>query len=143
MPDYEELIREICLTSYVHKMYDGGTYKRMVGDDDEASTAIAKAVYTWASKQEGYNSAIRELGELKAKVYAYEQIIANSNFKPMLHEDSKKFAGSVADILDKIKDEISIPLEMHGSIAEYDEGYDNAVNRVITIIEKYKEGGKG
>ena len=84
MPDYEELIREICLTSYVHKMYDGSTYKTMVGDNDEASTAIAKAVYTWASKQEGYNSAIRELGELKAKVYAYEKIIANSNFAPMV-----------------------------------------------------------
>lgn len=26
----------------------------------------------------------KEIGELKAKVYAYEQIIANSNFAPMI-----------------------------------------------------------
>lgn len=30
-----------------------------------------------------------EIGELKAKVYAYEQIIANSNFAPMIAEMKK------------------------------------------------------
>ncbi|MCR5451990.1 MAG: hypothetical protein K6F00_05110 [Lachnospiraceae bacterium] len=31
-----------------------------------------------------------EMGELKAKVYAYEQIIANSNFAPMLVKPKEK-----------------------------------------------------
>lgn len=31
----------------------------------------------------------KRLGELEAKCYAYEQIIANSNFKPILPPDSK------------------------------------------------------
>ncbi len=30
-----------------------------------------------------------EIGVLKAKVYAYEQIIANSNFAPMIEEKTK------------------------------------------------------
>lgn len=38
-----------------------------------------------------------EMGELKAKVYAYEQIIANSNFAPMIvkpKENYKVYKGS-------------------------------------------------
>lgn len=31
----------------------------------------------------------KEMGELKAKVYAYERIIANSNFAPMIIKDSE------------------------------------------------------
>ena len=31
-----------------------------------------------------------EMGELKAKVYAYEQIIANSNFAPILVKPKEK-----------------------------------------------------
>lgn len=32
-----------------------------------------------------------EMGELKAKVYAYEQIIANSNFAPMLVKPKENY----------------------------------------------------
>lgn len=32
----------------------------------------------------------KEVGELKAKVYAYEQIIANSNFAPIVIKDSEE-----------------------------------------------------
>lgn len=84
MPDYEELIKQICITSYDHRMYDGSIYKRSVGDDDEAMTAIAKTVYTWASKLISYNEMIQKLGELEAKVKVYESIIVNSNFAPMV-----------------------------------------------------------
>ena len=31
----------------------------------------------------------KEIGELKAKVYAYEQIIANSNFAPIIIKESE------------------------------------------------------
>lgn len=140
MPDYEELIREICLTSYVHKMYDGGTYKRMVGDDDEASTAIAKAVYTWASKQEGYNSAIRELGELKAKVYAYEQIIANSNFKPVIPENDVKPEEMVADALGKVRDELITMLVEGDPINEFSQGYHEAVRQALDMVQGHMRG---
>ena len=36
-----------------------------------------------------------EIGELKAKVYAYEKIIANSNFAPMLDNTRKEKADMV------------------------------------------------
>jgi hypothetical protein len=32
----------------------------------------------------------KEIGELKAKVYAYEQIIANSNFAPIIIKNSEE-----------------------------------------------------
>ena len=43
---------------------------------------IAWIVRDWAQKQ-GNETATR-IAELEAKVYAYEQIIANSNFKAVL-----------------------------------------------------------
>ena len=33
----------------------------------------------------------KEIGELKAKVYAYEQIIANSNFAPIIIKGSEDY----------------------------------------------------
>jgi hypothetical protein len=33
----------------------------------------------------------KEIGELKAKVYAYEQIIANSNFAPIIIKESEDY----------------------------------------------------
>ena len=38
-----------------------------------------------------------EMGELKAKVYAYEQIIANSNFAPMLVVKAKEKAVDIGE----------------------------------------------
>lgn len=39
----------------------------------------------------------RELGELKAKVYVYEKIIANSNFAPMLNMESENEQMSILE----------------------------------------------
>ena len=41
-------------------------------------------------RQFALDSHDAEIGELKAKVYAYEQIIANSNFAPILIKPKKK-----------------------------------------------------
>lgn len=41
-----------------------------------------------------------EIGELKAKVYAYEKIIANSNFAPILDNKKEK-----DDIVEKVEDD--------------------------------------
>jgi len=89
MPEYEELIKEISMAEYNHRFCDGTHSRMTVGDDDALVTAIAKTIYTWASKQEVYNDLVKRIAELEARVYAYEQIIAKSNFEPMLLERIK------------------------------------------------------
>lgn len=46
--------------------------------------AVRNVVYTWGAKQETFTTTAKKIAELEAKVYAYEAIIANSNFAPML-----------------------------------------------------------
>lgn len=50
---------------------------------------IKTAVVEWYDMYFGSEHA-REIGELKAKVYTYEHIIANSNFSPILQFDKDK-----------------------------------------------------
>ena len=45
---------------------------------------IEEIVKTWGAEQLTEVESARKIGALEAKVYAYEQIIANSNFKPLL-----------------------------------------------------------
>ena len=86
MKDLEKLIDGICSAEYTWNM-DGKTRSSRVCslyDDDNKRGAIAKAVYEWASEQLTDIEAEKKLAELEAKVYAYEKIIANSNFVPMV-----------------------------------------------------------
>lgn len=140
MPDFEELIREVCLTSYDHKFYDGTHSRMMVGDDDNASTAIAKTIYTWASKQQGYTDMVREVGELKAKVYTYEQVIANSNFKPVIPENDVKPKEMVADALSKVRDELITMLVEGNPINEFQQGYHEAVRQALDMVQRHMRG---
>lgn len=62
--------------------YSGSTYMHSVISKD--NLGLVKAVVTeWYDMYFG-NEYGRKIGELEAKVYAYEQIIANSNFAPMI-----------------------------------------------------------
>ena len=53
----------------------------------EYQPIIENAVKTWWAEQLTDIDASKRIGELEAKVYAYEKIIANSNFKPLILAD--------------------------------------------------------
>lgn len=56
---------------------------------------IREIVKTWGAEQTTEIESAKRIGELEAKVYAYEQIIAKSNFKPMLDNNRKASVGRV------------------------------------------------
>lgn len=62
--------------------YSGSKYMCKVISENHMPL-IKTAVVEWYDMYFGLEYA-RKIGELEAKVYAYEQIIANSNFAPML-----------------------------------------------------------
>ena len=54
---------------------------------------IFNEIMSWYKDQNISNEIIeckRKIAELEAKVYAYEKIIANSNFAPIMRENSEK-----------------------------------------------------
>ena len=85
MKDLDKLLDKICSAEYEYISYDGRKEKTRVcfGDSNER-TAIAGAISEWAMEQLTDIEAEKRIGELEAKVYAYEKIIANSNFAPMI-----------------------------------------------------------
>lgn len=84
--DLKDLISVICNTEYEYRSYNGEKTKKKIisGYDGGAEKqALEKAVFEWGISLADEDKAY-ELGELKAKCYAYEKIIANSNFAPLL-----------------------------------------------------------
>ena len=54
---------------------------------------IFNEIMSWYKDQNISNEIIeckRKIAELEAKVYAYEKIIANSNFAPIMRENSEE-----------------------------------------------------
>ena len=90
MTDLKELINDICFAEYEYIGFEKKRETRRVGegvysaDREAVRSAISGAVYSWASKQLSDVDMSKRIGELEAKVYAYEKIIANSNFAPMI-----------------------------------------------------------
>ena len=90
MTNLEELISEICFAEYDYIGYEKQRETRRVGDGtysankESVRAAISGAVYGWASKQMSDIDMSKRIGELEAKVYTYEKIIANSNFAPVV-----------------------------------------------------------
>ena len=74
-----ELIERLNSAKIRHK---GNDFDSDVIFYDEGKEKMAWIVRDWAQKQG--NEAATRIAELEAKVYAYEQIIANSNFKAVL-----------------------------------------------------------
>lgn len=85
MKDLDKLLDMICSAEYEYISYDKRKEKTKVCfGDSNARTAIAGAISEWAMEQMTDIEAEKRIGELEAKVYAYEKIIANSNFAPMI-----------------------------------------------------------
>lgn len=86
MKDLDKLLDKICSAEYEY--YD--TYDkrketmRVCYGNPEERRAIAGAISEWATEQITDIEAEKRIGLLEAKVYAYEKIIANSNFAPMV-----------------------------------------------------------
>lgn len=68
--------------------YSGSKYMSTV-ISEKHMPLIKTTVVEWYDMYFGSEYA-RKIGELEAKVYAYEQIIANSNFAPMLQPLSRE-----------------------------------------------------
>lgn len=98
MKDLDKLLDKICSAEYEYfSSYDKRMTKTKVcyGDSNERR-AIAGAIEEWAMEQITDIEAEKRIGLLEAKVYAYEKIIANSNFAPMVQPiivDEFKFDG--------------------------------------------------
>lgn len=83
-----ELIDNICNASYTKEVCGHTDEYTIVSRYSNSRTqeraAITQAVYGWAAKRLDDTELRKKVGELEAKCYAYEKIIANSNFAPMI-----------------------------------------------------------
>ena len=91
MLDLDELCRRLFSATYRDK---GDSYDFSV-ISSRHEEKIKEIVKTWGAEQATEVESSKRIGELEAKVYAYEQIIANSNFKPMLVNNRKTSIGRV------------------------------------------------
>lgn len=92
----DDLIDELLKKTYKTKYSSGyGYYDSRLISGEEAQAALKNVIYDWASKQVSSNDMNKKLGELEAKVYAYEKIIANSNFKPVLIVEDENGKGKL------------------------------------------------
>lgn len=82
--DVERLISKLFNATYMWKGTTGSYRDTAIHDDEAARGAITGAVYEWATEEITDNDKDKKIAELEAKVYAYEKIIANSNFAPMV-----------------------------------------------------------
>lgn len=75
----KELMYSLAQLKYTSKSQNHSYSFNVIGEDNLPSVEVV-------IRQHLLNDYNQELGDLKAKVYAYEKIIANSNFAPMLKE---------------------------------------------------------
>lgn len=74
-----------------------GTYEDEHGEEyrilyrQEQKKAISKIIYEWGAKQLKDADLYRQLGELEAKCFAYEQIISKSNFRAFITDGRIEF----------------------------------------------------
>ena len=57
---------------------------------DEQKAVAKEIIYGWAAEQISDVELNKKCAELEAKCYAYEKIIANSNFAPVMQEKPKE-----------------------------------------------------
>lgn len=85
MKNLDKLLDMVCSAEYEYISYDKRKEKtRVCFCDSSERAAIAGAISEWAMEQLTDIEAEKRIGLLEAKVYAYEKIIANSNFAPMV-----------------------------------------------------------
>jgi len=85
--DIDELTKKVCNAEYTEpSLLDRGkmeTYK-VCGYSDARRVAIRRAIIEYAI-QRAPSEIAAKIAELEAKVFAYEKIIANSTFAPLLN----------------------------------------------------------
>lgn len=78
----DDLVSKIMSLEYEEKGYSGGTFQYNVVHEKHRDM-VKTAIVEWYDMNFGVEYG-RKIAELEAKVYAYEHIIANSNFLPIL-----------------------------------------------------------
>ena len=78
--DIDNLIERLMSLTYKR---DGGRYVFDVISEEHRDKVTAE-IMNWYKTQDEVNYDKKRIAELEAKVYAYEKIIANSNFAPIL-----------------------------------------------------------
>ena len=78
----DNLVSKLMSLKYEDKGYSGGTYQYDVVSKKHRDM-VKIAIVEWYDMNFGAEYG-RKIGELEAKVYTYEKIIANSNFAPIL-----------------------------------------------------------
>ena len=79
-------------------------------------------------RQYALDSHDAELGTLQAKVYAYEQIIANSNFAPMIDCEQAEQLQAIIENLQEIK------------AKQVNETLDKIIEEIIELMRKQNVG---
>ena len=84
--DIESLLQKLFSLEYVSadSRSCSNSYP-VIGDYRGQRTLVRNAVEEWYLEQKGRQNV--KIAELEAKVYTYEKIIANSNFKPLLERE--------------------------------------------------------
>ena len=138
----DKLIEDICSREYEYRGYDGKMTKtKVVSQFDsgkvEARAAISGAVYEWGSQHITDFERDRKLGELEAKCFAYEKLISNSNFAPMVMDDGK------SDLM-KVFDEMQARL---ANVATFHDIYEDGMtgpymcqhDEVMKVVGEYRD----
>lgn len=81
--DIDNLIERLMSLTYKS---DGGRYDFDVISEDHRDKVTAE-IMSWYKTQDEVNYDKKRIAELEAKVYAYEKIIANSNFAPIISKE--------------------------------------------------------
>ena len=87
--DLDNLIERLMSLTYRDK---SDTYDFTIISDSHKDK-VSNEIMSWYKTQNIGNEIIeykRKIAELEAKVYAYEKIIANSNFAPIIREISEE-----------------------------------------------------
>ena len=81
--DIDNLIERLMRLTYKR---DSGRYVFDVISEDHRDKVTAE-IMSWYKTQDEVNCDKKRIAELEAKVYAYEKIIANSNFAPIISKE--------------------------------------------------------
>ena len=79
----DDLIKRLKSATYRDK---GDKYDYHILSSTNAELAVVRIVSEWAAEQISDVELNKKCAEFEAKCYAYEKIIANSNFAPMLEK---------------------------------------------------------
>ena len=81
--DIDNLIERLMSLTYKR---DSGRFDFYVISEEHRDKVIAE-IMSWYKTQDEVNYDKKRIAELEAKVYAYEKIIANSNFAPIISKE--------------------------------------------------------